>query len=468
MHQLLGRLLAVLMRGGSTGYMIKYAYYPCLSRFYGTLRGGNELSLSASRFIFKPDGLAAKIHLKVSLASGARLPAPALAKGVAGAGETAAQRGGLPPLAGGRSGGHRRVWSTFSSIPRWKGCKTSSPAISATTYRTWWPRWIRPPACWCRRWGGLGRGWFCFGGFVSPGNTARPICWKWWWPGTDGCRFAWESSAPFPRSISISTGASIGREGGITQLSATAASKWGQLARWQPYRLRLLVACGAAAGMAAAYNAPITGAIFAAHIVLGNFSMNLFAPLLCSSVVATMLSRSFFGMRLWYEVPNFDFTSIAQLPWFVVLGFLAGVLGAVFLRLLRGSEGAFQANRASARAHGGGRPAGGNHRPGLSRKSGATATSSPTRSSSSPPAEKSLGRDFSGQTAGHGHHGRVRRGGRSDHADVVSGGGAGEHAGDGACSMPAWRRRICRWGFLRWWEWAAFLRPRPARRCWPS
>jgi CIC family chloride channel protein len=142
--------------------------------------------------------------------------------------------------------------------------------------------------------------------------------------------------------ISIGTGASIGREGGITQLSATAASKWGQLAGWQPYRLRLLVACGAAAGMAAAYNAPITGAIFAAHIVLGNFSMNLFAPLLCASVVSSMLSRSFFGIHLWYVVPNFDFTSIGQLPWFVVLGFFAGALGAVFLKMMSWSRGLFK------------------------------------------------------------------------------------------------------------------------------
>ena len=131
--------------------------------------------------------------------------------------------------------------------------------------------------------------------------------------------------------ISIGSGASIGREGAITQLSATAASKWGQVARWQPYRLRLLVACGAAAGIAAAYNAPITGAVFAAHIVLGNFSMNLFAPLLCSAVAATMVSRSFFGIKQWYEVPSFDFTRIAQLPWFLVLGLLAGVVGALAL-----------------------------------------------------------------------------------------------------------------------------------------
>jgi CIC family chloride channel protein len=142
--------------------------------------------------------------------------------------------------------------------------------------------------------------------------------------------------------VSIGTGASIGREGGITQLSATAASKWGQLAGWQPYRLRLLVACGAAAGIAGAYNAPITGAVFAAHIVLGNFSMNLFAPLLLASVVSSMLSRSFFGIHPWYEVPNFDFTSIAQLPWFVILGLFAGGVGAAFLRLLRISKAVFQ------------------------------------------------------------------------------------------------------------------------------
>jgi CIC family chloride channel protein len=142
--------------------------------------------------------------------------------------------------------------------------------------------------------------------------------------------------------ISIGSGASIGREGGITQLTATAASKWGQLAHWPPYRLRLLVACGAAAGIAGAYNAPITGAVFAAHIVLGNFSMNLFAPLLCASVVSSMLSRSFFGIHPWYEVPNFDFTSMAQLPWFVMLGFFAGGLGAAFLKLLETSKEVFK------------------------------------------------------------------------------------------------------------------------------
>ena len=82
----------------------------------------------------------------------------------------------------------------------------------------------------------------------------------------------------------------------------------------------MLTACGAASGISAAYNAPITGAVFAALIVLGNFSMNLFAPLVFSSVVASMVSRSFFGIKPWYDVPAFEFHSLTQLPWFLGLG----------------------------------------------------------------------------------------------------------------------------------------------------
>jgi CIC family chloride channel protein len=141
--------------------------------------------------------------------------------------------------------------------------------------------------------------------------------------------------------VTISSGGSIGREGGIVQLSATLASKWGQVAKWPPYRLRMLVACGAASGIAAAYNAPISGAVFAASIVLGNFSMNLFAPIVCASVVSATISRGFFGINPWYQVAPFDFTKITQLPWFILLGIAAGIMGAAFLKLLQGSEDLF-------------------------------------------------------------------------------------------------------------------------------
>ena len=142
--------------------------------------------------------------------------------------------------------------------------------------------------------------------------------------------------------LSIGSGGSLGREGAIVNLAATLASKWGQISHWQPYRLRLLVACGAASGISAAYNAPISGAVFAALIVLGNFSMNLFAPLVFSSVVAAMVSRSFFGMSPLYEVPAFNFTSLEQLPWFLLLGILAGIVGTSFLMMLQWSEERFR------------------------------------------------------------------------------------------------------------------------------
>lgn len=146
--------------------------------------------------------------------------------------------------------------------------------------------------------------------------------------------------------VSISTGASIGREGLLIQLSSTLASKLGQLAAWPPYRLRLLVACGAAAGISGVYAAPIGGAVFAAQIVLGNFSMNLFGPVLVSSVVATMVSRTFFGIGHWFDAPIFEFTRLTQLPWFLLLGVVAGAVGAFFLKALKGSEALFARTRA--------------------------------------------------------------------------------------------------------------------------
>ncbi len=153
--------------------------------------------------------------------------------------------------------------------------------------------------------------------------------------------FRTESVKTASALISIATGASIGREGGITQLSATLASKLGQLVKWPPYRLRLLVGCGAAAGISAAYNAPITGAVFASLIVLGNFSMSLFAPLVCASLVAAIVSRSFFGIEPWYQVPQFPPSSPLELPWFLVLGILCGGVAGTFLGFLASARGYF-------------------------------------------------------------------------------------------------------------------------------
>lgn len=141
--------------------------------------------------------------------------------------------------------------------------------------------------------------------------------------------------------LSISSGASIGREGLIVQLVSSLSSRLGQLAQWPPYRLRLLVACGAASGLSAACNAPITGAVFASQIVLGTFAMNLFAPIVFSSVISLMVSRSLLDDGHVYVVPSFHFAKISQLGWFLFLGIGCGILGAGFLLALRASQNAF-------------------------------------------------------------------------------------------------------------------------------
>lgn len=186
--------------------------------------------------------------------------------------------------------------------------------------------------------GGLAAGLILYWGFRLVGPQGSSDLLEVVVAGDGRLPFRTESVKTGSALVSIATGASIGREGGITQLSATLASKLGQLAKWPPYRLRLLVGCGAAAGLAAAYNAPIAGAVFASLIVLGNFSMNLFAPLVCASVISTMVSRTFFGLEPWYHVPTFPATSPEQLPWFILLGILCGGVAAVFLKFLRVSK----------------------------------------------------------------------------------------------------------------------------------
>lgn len=189
--------------------------------------------------------------------------------------------------------------------------------------------------------GGLVAGLFLYWGYRLIGPQGSSDLLEAVVAGDGRLPFRTESVKTASALVSIATGASIGREGGITQLSATLASKLGQFAKWPPYRLRLLVGCGAAAGISAAYNAPIAGAVFASLIVLGNFSMNLFAPLVCSSVIATMVSHSFFGIKPWYVVPPFPPTAPLELPWFVVMGILCGGVSALFLQFLRTAKEQF-------------------------------------------------------------------------------------------------------------------------------
>ncbi len=142
--------------------------------------------------------------------------------------------------------------------------------------------------------------------------------------------------------LAMAGGASVGREGPIIALSSAAASWLGQHGWLEQSRLRLLVACGAAAGFAAAYNTPVAGVLFVLEVIIGVFSAELLGPIALASVIGAVLARwSFFGGHPLYEVPVFELRSVFELPIYVVLGLVTAAGGALFLEALRGAERLF-------------------------------------------------------------------------------------------------------------------------------
>ena len=220
-------------------------------------------------------------------------------------------------------------------VVMWLALHGSGELVEIAEVLTWWQRLITPAL------GGLAAGLILFWGLRLVGSQGASNILEVVVSGNGRLPMRTALVKAVSSLVSIGTGASIGREGSVTQMSATLASKFGQVFKWPPYRLRLLIACGAASGMAAAYNAPVAGSIFAAQIVLGSFSMNLFAPVIFAAVIATMLSRYFFDVDPFYEIPAYDFTYFSQLPWFIPLGVISGLLSAGFLKSIRFSEEAF-------------------------------------------------------------------------------------------------------------------------------
>ncbi len=134
--------------------------------------------------------------------------------------------------------------------------------------------------------------------------------------------------------LTISSGGSIGREGPMVQLAAMLGSRLGRLARAPIPRRRLMVACGGAAGIAAAYNAPISGALFVSEIILGGTAMESFGPLVVASVVSSATVHRFLGYSPVYDVPKVQFASSWELIFYVLLGVVLGHLAPPFLASL--------------------------------------------------------------------------------------------------------------------------------------
>lgn len=139
-------------------------------------------------------------------------------------------------------------------------------------------------------------------------------------------------------AITLSTGGSVGQEGPIIQIGSALGSTIGQLLKVSPDRLKILVGCGAAAGIAATFNAPIAGAFFALEVILGNFAIASFSPIVISSVLATVVSRAFQGNLPIFVVPHYSLISSWEIPIYMGLGIVCGFIAVTFIGTLHTSE----------------------------------------------------------------------------------------------------------------------------------
>ncbi|WP_081829764.1 chloride channel protein [Paraoerskovia marina] len=139
-------------------------------------------------------------------------------------------------------------------------------------------------------------------------------------------------------AICIGSGGSVGREGPIVQIGSALGSGIAQALHLPLHRVRTVVAAGAAAGIAATFNAPVAGVLFAMELILRSYSAGSFGLVVVAGVVGSIVSRALVGDAPFLDLPPFAVDS----PWaylvFAALGVLAGLVGVVFVRFLYATE----------------------------------------------------------------------------------------------------------------------------------
>ena len=142
-------------------------------------------------------------------------------------------------------------------------------------------------------------------------------------------------------AISIGSGGSVGREGPIVQIGASFGSTLGQLLNLKPRDTITLVAAGVAGGIAATFNAPIGGVIFAIELILPEFSILTFLPLVVSATFATFVASLFLGVEPAFIIPAYQFVSSYEFFFYILLGFLSAFVAILYIKVLYGTEDFF-------------------------------------------------------------------------------------------------------------------------------
>ncbi|WP_075179318.1 chloride channel protein [Neptunomonas phycophila] len=135
-------------------------------------------------------------------------------------------------------------------------------------------------------------------------------------------------------TTALVSGHSVGREGPAIFLGAACSSLLGQRMRLPNNSIRLLIGCGTAAAISAAFNTPLAGVIFAMEVVLLEYTLIGFTPVIVAAVAADLVMRSTLGYENAFQVPSFEIGTLAEVPWIIALGVTVGLCSAFFNRLM--------------------------------------------------------------------------------------------------------------------------------------
>ena len=142
-------------------------------------------------------------------------------------------------------------------------------------------------------------------------------------------------------ALCIGTGGSAGREGPIVQVGSTLGSAMGQVLHLSDDRIKNLVACGAAAGIAATFNAPIAGVAFAIEVLMCELQVRAFGNVVIAAVSAAVVSQIYLGDQPAFTVPSYTMESPLTIFFYLLLGLAAAVVGVGFIRMLSWFEDVF-------------------------------------------------------------------------------------------------------------------------------
>lgn len=132
----------------------------------------------------------------------------------------------------------------------------------------------------------------------------------------------------------VVSGQSAGREGPAVHLGATFSSLMGQWMRLPNNSIRTLVACGCAAAISASFNTPISGVIFAMEVVMMEYTIAGFTPIILAAVSAAIVTQAVYGSEPAFNVPALTMNSLLEIPWILVIAIIIGVAAAVFIHLV--------------------------------------------------------------------------------------------------------------------------------------